>query len=175
MLPNGVATLSWTLDESGAAQISFQFTNLTRRHNLHAIPAFRVNHIRHQWCHASSIVGSGRGIDRRGGAQVTGRGCAMAVPKRFASELGTRSTLPAAPTRLVGREREVVAARDRLLDPEVRSLTFTGPGGTGKTRLALAVAASLADAFADGVHFVDLPPIPAPTLGHGPIAPTLGI
>jgi non-specific serine/threonine protein kinase len=62
-----------------------------------------------------------------------------------------------------------------LLAPEIRLLTFTGPAGTGKTRLALAVAASLQGVFADGVYFVDLAPIREPSLVARSIAQILGI
>jgi predicted ATPase len=62
-----------------------------------------------------------------------------------------------------------------LLAPEVRLLTFTGPAGTGKTRLALAVAISLQDMFTDGVRFVDLAPIREPALVASSIAQILGV
>jgi predicted ATPase len=52
---------------------------------------------------------------------------------------------------------------------------LTGPAGTGKTRLAVAVGTSLQDEFADGVHFVDLAPIREPTLVASAVAQTLGV
>jgi predicted ATPase/DNA-binding CsgD family transcriptional regulator/transcriptional regulator with XRE-family HTH domain len=87
----------------------------------------------------------------------------------------SRSNLPTPATSLVGREREVATARECLFRPEVRLLTFTGPGGVGKTRLALAVAAGVVDAFDDGVHFVDLAPLNDPGHVHAAIARSLGI
>jgi non-specific serine/threonine protein kinase len=66
------------------------------------------------------------------------------------------------PTALIGREGEVAHLRKLLLNPEVRLLTLVGTGGTGKTRLALAVAADLVDAFEHGVTFVDLCAAPSP-------------
>jgi predicted ATPase/DNA-binding CsgD family transcriptional regulator len=86
-----------------------------------------------------------------------------------------RSTLPTPSTPLIGRDHEVPAARERLLAAHVRLLTFTGPAGTGKTRLALAVAAGVEAAFADGIHFVDLAPIRDSTLVLSAIAQVLGV
>jgi predicted ATPase len=67
--------------------------------------------------------------------------------------------LPVQLTSFFGREREATAVRDLLLREETRLVTLTGPGGVGKTRLSLYVAAHLGDAFPDGVFAVDLAPI----------------
>jgi predicted ATPase/class 3 adenylate cyclase/Tfp pilus assembly protein PilF len=86
-----------------------------------------------------------------------------------------RTNLLAQPTRLIGRDREVATVCTLLRTPDVRLLTVTGPGGIGKTRLALQVGAELLDAFPDGVYFVDLVPIHDPNLVVTTIAQTLDV
>jgi len=70
-----------------------------------------------------------------------------------------RSNLPVPATPFLGREHELEAVVALLTDPDTRLLTLTGPGGTGKTRLALQAAAETADAFPDGVWWVPLAPL----------------
>jgi predicted ATPase/transcriptional regulator with XRE-family HTH domain len=89
-----------------------------------------------------------------------------------------RPALPSVPTpltRLIGREVEIGALRTILQRDDVRFVTLTGAGGTGKTRLAIAVAAEMGDAFPDGVVFVDLSPLTDPTLVVPTIATSLGV
>src|SRR5438094_642425 len=83
------------------------------------------------------------------------------------------SVLPIPLTRLVGRQAERATLRDLL--SANRLVTLTGPGGSGKTRLALAVAAELTETFADGVAFVDLAPLRDPALVLTAIAVAIGI
>jgi predicted ATPase/DNA-binding winged helix-turn-helix (wHTH) protein len=75
-----------------------------------------------------------------------------------------RVNLPVPRTSLIGREHQVEQAAALLLRPDVRLLSFTGPGGAGKTRLAIAVAAAVADRFTAGLQFVGLAAITDPDL-----------
>jgi predicted ATPase/class 3 adenylate cyclase len=70
--------------------------------------------------------------------------------------MGAETNLPTRLTPLVGRSSEVEQLCATVQTPDVRLVTLTGPGGVGKTRLALAAAASLGHAFRDGVYFVSL-------------------
>jgi predicted ATPase/class 3 adenylate cyclase len=90
--------------------------------------------------------------------------------------LGTRPTnLPAQPTPLIGREREVSELEQLLGRSDVRLVTLTGPGGTGKTRLALQLGAELIEGFAAGVFVVDLAPVRDPALVLSTVAQTLAL
>ena len=85
------------------------------------------------------------------------------------------NNLPAQPTALIGREDELAALREMLVAPETRLVTLTGPGGTGKTRLALQAAAESLDAFPDGVWLVPLATVSDPALVPEAIATALGV
>jgi hypothetical protein len=86
-----------------------------------------------------------------------------------------RNNLPLQPTPLVGREKEVSDVRDLLRGEETRLLTLTGPGGIGKTRLALQAAADLLDEFPDGTFFAQLATLTKAELLLPTVAETLGV
>ena len=83
--------------------------------------------------------------------------------------------LPSQPNMLVGRERELQAAKNFLMRDDIRLITLTGPGGTGKTRLAVQLAEDAAEQFAGGVWFVGLASILDSALVVSAIAQTLAV
>ena len=93
---------------------------------------------------------------------------------RDAELAASRGFVPEPPGVLIGRQQELAAVVG-FPRGETRVLTLTGPGGTGKTRLALAAAAALAPDFPDGAWFVDLAPLADPALVPSAIATVLGV
>jgi DNA-binding CsgD family transcriptional regulator len=83
--------------------------------------------------------------------------------------------VPPQRTVLIGREHDIARIRPLTLHTEGRLVTLTGAGGCGKTRLALAVAAELADSFRDGVYWVELASLTDPTLVPGIVATALNV
>ena len=85
------------------------------------------------------------------------------------------NNLPVQRDPLIGREKEVATLHALLVRHDVGLVTLTGPGGTGKTRLAVQVAADLLDQFEHGAYFVDLAPTTDPSVVVSTIAQTLGV
>jgi predicted ATPase len=103
-----------------------------------------------------------------------------AIRDRFSEKFvrpaeGRPVNIPVQRTRFVGQEKEVAAAKELLLGQGVRLVTVTGPGGIGKTRLAVEVAGGLAEHFPGGLHFVPLSAVSDPGLLCSAIVQTLGI
>ncbi len=98
----------------------------------------------------------------------------LAAPFQPAAAMLARGSLPTPPTALVGRAAEIAAVCILLRRDELRVLTLTGPGGVGKTRLALEAGREVQSVFDDGAWFVPLAPIAEPALLLSAIAQTLG-
>lgn len=94
---------------------------------------------------------------------------------RARRQMDDPGNLPVPLTGLVGREQELADLAEMLDNPEIRLVSLTGPGGTGKTRLALEVARQLRDQFPDGVFFVDLSQTTDLSLVPTTIAHAMGI
>lgn len=86
-------------------------------------------------------------------------GAVIRARKSIMPPIFEQSGWPAAATPLYGRDWEETVIADLLCRPDLRLLTLTGPGGSGKTRLALQVAGTIAATYPDGVRFVPLSPL----------------
>jgi predicted ATPase len=85
------------------------------------------------------------------------------------------NNIPVQRTALVGRGKEVAVLKELLMREDIRLVTVTGPGGIGKTRLAVEVASQLAERFPGGIHFVPLSAVCDPALLLSVIVQTLGM
>ncbi len=99
----------------------------------------------------------------------------MTRPAARAADTVPAGALPAPPTPLVDREQETTEVEDLVVRQGVRLITLTGPGGVGKSRLAVEAAGRLGPGFADGMRFVDLASVSAAELVPAAIAAGLGL
>ena len=130
-----------------------------------ALDRYRVRHDRFM----------GRGVAPPAESQLPTLPVAPQLSVLPRKEQESLTNLPVPLTRFIGREREIEAVADRLCRDDVRLLTLTGPGGVGKTRLALRVAEEVAVRFAAGTTFVSLAPVPRPDLVLPAIARSLAV
>ena len=102
----------------------------------------------------------------------------LTLPGGSIVALPTQAPVPPPPVpaaRFVGREADLAALVELMQDSAERVVTLTGPGGVGKTRLALAAARIVVDRFPDGVHFVDLAAVSRPQMLFPTIATSLAL
>src|SRR5581483_6249223 len=118
-----------------------------------------------------ALVGR-RGAEDHGMAHAD---AARTAPRPIRPAATPLHNLPAPATPLLGREQAVREATSLLRRPELRLLTLTGPGGSGKTRLALAVAEAMLPEFSDGVRFVSLAAVADPEFVPAAIAAAFGV
>lgn len=97
------------------------------------------------------------------------------IPLRRYDRVGRSASLPVPLSSFVGRDREVEAVVGLLRRPGIRLVTLSGPGGVGKSRLAIRVADELLDEFGDALWFVPLAPVPDAELVPAAIAEQLGL
>jgi len=126
---------------------------------------------------AREVLAEDLGLDPSPVLQELERAILRQDPSLAAPEAPARSTrpLPVPPTPLVGRRLELAAVSALFRDEGARLVTLTGPGGTGKTRLGLAVAHALEPELRDGALFVSLAPVSDPELLVPAIAEALDV
>ncbi|MFN8475570.1 MAG: tetratricopeptide repeat protein [Anaerolineae bacterium] len=146
--------------EDGERRPSGQIAELMAK-SLDIPPATRTTFVR--------VARGELSVDRLASASMP-----MTAPGHSSTSSTLRHSLPIIPTPVIGRQREVGALSQLLRDPQCRLLTLVGPGGIGKTRLAIETAAQIQDVFAAGVHFVPLAAVNSPRSIVPAIADVIG-
>jgi predicted ATPase/DNA-binding XRE family transcriptional regulator len=141
--------------------------------SVHAVSALERGERRRP--HVETVRALSAALDLTGAVRDAFVGSARPAPDTTAVDELSGVSLPLAPTALLGRDSDIETLRQWLADPAVRLLTLTGPGGVGKTRLALEVAHAIAADGVSRVVFVPLATIPTPALVASTIAEALGL
>ncbi len=141
--------------------------------SVHAVSALERGERRRP--HLETVRALSAALDLTGVSRDALLGSARAPAHEPAVDELSGVSLPLAPTVLLGREADVLTLRDWLADPAARLITLTGPGGAGKTRLALELAHAIAAEAATRVVFVPLAAIRNPAFVASAIAEALGL
>ena len=165
----------WVASEVGVSAREAEVLAALAEHLTNAEIAARLFiSIRTVESHVSSLLRKLQADDRRALAVIAGTlHSAPASLPGSGSRAAVAAPLPSPLTSFVGRVAERAALTDALYAH--RLVTAVGPGGVGKTRLALSVVADVADRFADGAWFVDLVPVTDPSMIAPVIAAALGL
>ncbi|MEP7358979.1 MAG: LuxR C-terminal-related transcriptional regulator, partial [Anaerolineales bacterium] len=123
---------------------------------------------------ALGLLESAAGTPPLAAAQPSPRTAVTGVPAEKPAPPPS-TNLPLQPTAFVGREQELAAIAELLANPACRLVTLVGPGGSGKTRLAIQAATQQRDAFSDGVVLVPLAPVGSPESLAGAISDALKV
>jgi predicted ATPase/DNA-binding CsgD family transcriptional regulator len=172
-----VVTAADVLTDAGVSEREAEVLALLGDHLTNAeISARLYISVRTVESHVSSLLRKLAVSDRRALAELASRlhhdGAAVAAGPAPAPATAVPLVLPAPLTSFVGRAAERAALADAV--QQRRLVTAVGPGGVGKTRLALAVAADVAERFDDGVWYVDLVPVSDPAMIAPAVAAALG-
>ncbi len=141
--------------------------------SVHAVSALERGERRRP--HVETVRALSAALDLSGGTRDAFVASARATAEDTAADELTGFSLPLPLTSLVGRDADVHTLQHWLADPAVRLVTFTGPGGVGKTRLAIEIAQSIATEGATRVAFVPLVTIREPAFVAPAIAEALGL
>ena len=141
--------------------------------SVHAVSALERGERRRP--HVETVRALSAALDLTGGARDAFVGSARAPVDTMAVDDLSGVSLPLSPTALLGRDADVQALRQWAADPAVRLISLTGPGGVGKTRLALEVAHAIAANGSSRVVFVPLATVQTPAFVASAIAEALGL